>query len=230
MITAFNNTMSILGWLGLGNPALQNLDNPALQSEGYKNGTEDAQGNPIFTDGKGTKHYGYKSKQAFDASERAVGGKTIVGVTYGPGQKYSSVAGWNYDGFGDKMEDVGESGSWRDDAGNRLNYDNNGNEVGVGNRINAQVGASSNPSTGNNGGMGGGLDWLRSDKNTPNTPSAPSGGMGGGLNWLRDRSPMAVMGRQMTPAQQMLGDPNNPYSKAAVLQRDKKYGSLFPDR
>jgi len=230
MITAFNNTMSILGWLGLGNPALQNLDNPALQSEGYKNGTEDVQGNPIFTDGKGTKHYGYKSKQAFDASERAVGGKTIVGVTYGPGQKYSSVAGWNYDGFGDKMEDVGESGSWRDDAGNRLNYDNNGNEVGVGNRINAQVGASSNPSTGNNGGMGGGLDWLRSDKNTPNTPSAPSGGMGGGLNWLRDRSPMAVMGRQMTPAQQMLGDPNNPYSKAAVLQRDKKYGSLFPDR
>ena len=202
MITAFNNTMSILGWLGLGNPALQNLDNPALQSEGYKNGTEDVQGNPIFTDGKGTKHYGYKSKQAFDESERAVGGKTIVGVTYGPGQKYSSVAGWNYNGFGDGNQS--EAGSIRDDSGNRIGMDRGGNIVDVGDRINARVGASS-PTQGNNGGMG------------------------GGLNWLRERSPMAVMGRQMTPAQQMLGDPTDPYSRAAVAERDKKYGSLFPD-
>jgi len=208
MITAFNNTMSILGWLGLGNPALQNLDNPALQSEGYKNGTEDAQGNPIFTDGKGTKHYGHKSKQAFDASERAVGGKTIVGVTYGPGQKYSSVAGWNYNGFGDGNQS--EAGSSRNEFGDRVGYDQKGNEIGVGNRINAQVG-------------------LRFD-NQPGFPTqGNNGGMGGGLNWLRERSPMAVMGRQMTPAQQMLGDPTDPYSRAAVAERDKKYGSLFPD-
>ena len=205
-----------------------NRDNPALQSQAYKNGTQDSQGKPIFKDANGVKNYGYSSFRNFQQGERAVGGKTTVQFATGPGTGLSSVGQWNYDGFGDKMEDVGESGSWRDDAGNRLNYDNNGNEVGVGNRINAQVGASSNPSTGNNGGMGGGLDWLRSDKNTPNTPSAPSGGMGGGLNWLRERSPMAVMGRQMTPAQQMLGDPNDPYSRAAVIERDKKYGSLFP--
>jgi len=205
-----------------------NRDNPALQSQAYKNGTQDAGGKPIFRDAKGNQHYGYRSRSAFDSAQRAVGGQTTVGITAGPGQELSSIGQWNYDGFGDKMEDVGESGSWRDDAGNRLNYDNNGNEVGVGNRINAQVGASSNPSTGNNGGMGGGLDWLRSDKNTPNTPSAPSGGMGGGLNWLRERSPMAVMGRQMSPAQQALGDPSDPYSRAALIERDKKYGSLFP--
>jgi len=202
MIPALNNRasrpMSIFDY----------LNNPALQSEAYKNGTQDAGGNPIFTDGKGTKHYGYKSKQAFDASERAVGGKTIVGVTYGPGQKYSSVAGWNYNGFGDGNQS--EANSSRDEFGVRVGTDQRGNQVDVGDRINAQVG-------------------LRFD-NQPGVPTQGNrGGMGGGLDWLRDRSPLAVMGRQMTPAQQMLGDPNDPYSQAAVLQRDKKYGSLFPD-
>lgn len=189
-----NARMSIFDYL--------NRDNPALQSQAYKNGTQDSQGKPIFTDANGVKNYGYSSFRNFQQGERAVGGKTTVGVTYGPGTGLSSVGGWNYNGFGDGNQS--EAGSIRDDSGNRIGMDRGGNIVDVGDRINARVGASS-PTQGNNGGMG------------------------GGLNWLRERSPMAVMGRQMTPAQQMLGDPTDPYSRAAVAERDKKYGSLFPD-
>jgi len=131
-----------------------------------------------------------------------LGGYTNAGLVSGAGQELASIGQWNYDGFGDGPES--EAGSIRDDSGNRIGLDRGGNVVDVGDRINARVGASS-PTQGNRGGMGGGLDWIR------------------------ERSPMAVMGRQMTPAQQMLGDPDDPYSQAAINQRDKRYGSLFPD-
>ena len=198
MIQAIQNRasrpMSIFDYL--------NRDNPALQSQDYKNGTKDIQGKPIFKDAKGVKNYGYSSLRNFQQGQRAVGGPTTVQFATGPGTGLSSVGGWNYDGFGDGPQS--EDGSIRDDSRNRIGMDRGGNIVDVGDRINARVGASS-PTQGN------------------------SGGMGGGLNWLRERSPMAVMGRQMTPAQQMLGDPNDPYSQAAINQRDKQYGSLFPD-
>ena len=185
-----------------------NRENPALQSQDYKNGTKDVQGKPIFTDAKGVKNYGYSSFRNFQQGERAVGGKTTVQFTPGSGTGLSAVGGWNYDGFGDGNQS--ETNSYRDEFGMRVGSDRNGNEVAVGDRINAQVG-------------------LRFD-NQPGIPTqGNNGGMGGGLDWLRDRSPLAVMGRQMTPAQQMLGDPNDPYSQAAINQRYKQYGSLFPD-
>jgi hypothetical protein len=113
-----------------------------------------------------------------------VGGYTNVGIAAGPGQEIQSVGQWSFRGFGDRDEDVGEFGSVRDESGQRFNEDRGGNMVNVGNRINAQVGGSS-PTQGNRGGMG------------------------GGLNWLNQRSPLAQMGREMSPAQSLLNEPMN---------------------
>ena len=105
-----------------------------------------------------------------------VGGVTTVGVTYGPGQELQSVGQWNYKGFGDRDEDVGESGSERDDSGQRFNEDRNGNMIDVGNRINARAKDSQPP-------------------------------VGTALNQIKYNSPLAYMGRNMSPAQTMLNTP-----------------------
>jgi len=187
--------------------ALQSPEYKRTQTEAFQKGRIDSEGKPIFTDPQGNSVQGYRTRRGYESGQNAVGGVTTVGVTYGPGQDLMSVGQWNYDGFGDRNEDVGEFGSVRDDSGQRFNEDRNGNVVDVGNRINARVGESS-PTQGNRGGMG------------------------GGLNWLNQRSPLAQMGRDMSPAQRLLSDPiddefDDPFSASSIAQRKAETDRFF---
>jgi hypothetical protein len=82
-------------------------------------------------------------------------------------------------------------GSERDEAGNRINYDNDGNVVRVkSNRINARVRTPQTP--------GGSL--------IPNTDLQGRPAFTA-LNQIKYNSPLAQMGREMSPAQTMLNTP-----------------------